>query len=1236
MAIGLAAGAAVAALPSLSRATITVTPDGSNYLINNGALSVIFSPSGGDLTSIAVNSISSSTNILGDGSYSPSELDEEFAGTPFETNAAGTTSGIQQTANYVDMWTTVESGGPTNNPNPITYTFHYLMYNNDSAVSAYEVLNHSATDPATSVGQGQFLLRGNPTYFDNTYQVDTDGPFYQGVQATTASGSPSFPSANPGFETLINGSTGAQRTVQNVTYDLTGSGIPGDFSTSTYTDNFFTKYDYSSYEQFHQGELMYGSNYYAGFFLPQQDTMSGGPTKQNLNFTDPDILTGEFLSGHYGDAEYDYVPTQGVATTKLYGPYVFDIGAASSESGAQIYQTQVNNMVNYPAMYAQDTELTGTGIGQGDYIPDSQRGAVIGTLGNSATGAWTGNIDNNTVVLAAPNTNFQESTQGYQYWTQVNNNGSFDINNVVPGTYRMSIYQLGQWGETRIDGVTVQNGQITIPQGATFTPENFSPSAPIWTIGTPNRSSEEFLDGDSTNGTREYYGNYNYWQQEQNLGTPGYISYYATPEYSTTNTSQVAVQESNPATDWIANQWNTFNPGMWDSNNQTSNGYELLYAPAYVQNYTNVSNGVTNTGAAAYTGSPWQVHFVTSQAQQNQGQYVDISVGLAADEGSLTLGLNNHNETFHYNGNYTSGPMYRSGDAGFYFWLVFEFPTSDLKAAGTTTANDNVLTLSASQSDGVMYDALRMEIDNESANPTDTGWDDYYYVTSSGTVDPVDTYGLTASNSFGTLTNGIWQTNDGGSWGNSNTWSNSVVPNAAGGSATFSAAIYNSTITLDGTKTIGSLTLDASSSYTIAAGTGGSLNMASGVNGGGAIITDVTGSHTISAPITLASNTTVSIGAGAGNSMALTGNISGAGALTVTGGPVTLSGTDSYTGGTIINNGASLTLAGAVTGVVAPNFVNNGSLLVSSNITAGSITGSGSTTVNQGGLLAVTGIAQSYVENNGSFNVMGTSTIGSLSGTGTLTIENGGRLVLAATPAFGSNTVNTQASLVLNGSGSTLGTLDITDNTFVVEYSGSSPQTTIRNEIIDGFNDFNWNGPGITSSIAADDAANPNASPYKGNAAIGYADNNDLGNTGIPANSVLIRFTYYGDADLNGKVDLNDFDDWLYGYTGGTDAAGGVSWSVGDFAYTGHVDLNDFDLWLASYTSNLGSLSTLDHAIEVSTLSTSQQDQLLNIVATAPEPASIGLLGMAALGMLPRRRRTPLRKEHRRFHPLSD
>ena len=40
--------------------------------------------------------------------------------------------------------------------------------------------------------------------------------------------------------------------------------------------------------------------------------------------------------------------------------------------------------------------------------------------------------------------------------------------------------------------------QVVFPQNVQFTPENFGTASPIWTIGTPDRSAHEFLNGHAT------------------------------------------------------------------------------------------------------------------------------------------------------------------------------------------------------------------------------------------------------------------------------------------------------------------------------------------------------------------------------------------------------------------------------------------------------------------------------------------------------------------------------------------------------------------------------------------------------------------------------------------------------------------------------------------------------------------------------------------------------------------
>src|SRR5208282_370538 len=130
---------------------------------------------------------------------------------------------------------------------------------------------------------------------------------------------------------------------------------------------------------------------------------------------------------------------------------------------------------------------------------------------------------------------------------------------------------------------------------------------------------------------REYYGAYDFWAEEAALGTPGYVSYNATA----TTIGGVAEPATNNSNDWLATQWSTFDPGLYDSTNDTTDNYNNT-CPAYV---------TAGGGPANYHGAPWQVHFTATQSQISQGQYVVLSVGLVAQDASLVVTLNGHSET---------------------------------------------------------------------------------------------------------------------------------------------------------------------------------------------------------------------------------------------------------------------------------------------------------------------------------------------------------------------------------------------------------------------------------------------------------------------------------------------------------------------------------------------------------------------------------------------------------------
>jgi len=177
-----------------------------------------------------------------------------------------------------------------------------------------------------------------------------------------------------------------------------------------------------------------------------------------------------------------------------------------------------------------------------------------------------------------------------------------------------------------------------------------------------------------------------------------------------------------------------------------------------------------------------------------------------------------------------------------------------------------------------------------------------------------------------------------------------------------------------------------------------------------------------------------------------------------------------------------------------------------------------------------------------------------------LDLRSGGALRLT----LGGNKVLVTKSLSIDAAGAVL---DLTDNALVVDYpdTGPSPLDTVGNLIAAGYADGTWTGNGIKSSAVA-----PNGFTY----GLGYAQNDALvvpfdtyrtfEGEPVDLTTVLVKYTYLGDLNLDGKVDDNDVTVLVLNYDRGksTDR----TWQMGDVArYDGKVDDNDVTLLVLNY-----------------------------------------------------------------------
>lgn len=202
------------------------------------------------------------------------------------------------------------------------------------------------------------------------------------------------------------------------------------------------------------------------------------------------------------------------------------------------------------------------------------------------------------------------------------------------------------------------------------------------------------------------------------------------------------------------------------------------------------------------------------------------------------------------------------------------------------------------------------------------------------------------------------------------------------------------------------------------------------------------------------------------------------------------------------------------------------------------------------------------------FGTHGFSDTSSISGAGTLAVDGGSSTGLGtidvgavqlsggALLGFAAGASQTMRTLSLSITGSSK--LDLANDALIIDYTASTPLTAIKAALTTGYNNAAWNGIGINSSSAA---ANPGR-------ALGYAEASAIFSS-FPApfagqmvdnTSVLVRYTRYGDADLNQIVNLNDFNQLASNF-----GAANSVWTQGNFNYDNVTNLNDFNLLASNF-----------------------------------------------------------------------
>jgi rhamnogalacturonan endolyase len=541
----------------------------------------------------------------------------------------------------------------------------YALGRGDSGLYTYSVFSHQTNYPATSVGEARFCAKLNDEIFD-WMTVDAN----RNMKMLTA--------YDWNHGTVMNFKEGRRM----------NSGL--------YQGQVEHKYDYSA-NQF--GVRAWGwssTTRQVGFWFinPSVEYLSGGPTKVELsahrdatfgddpNASAPPTLLNYWRGSHYGGSVCSITQTE--AWTKVIGPFLMYCNAgpnhdalwkdalakAARESAAWPYGWVSG--LDYPHKAERGT-VTGRLVLNDAQAPKARMsGLLVGLAapdytpardyrGTNSSGGFTNQVFGRPGrfggFLGPRTVDWQNDAKHYEFWVRGDASGRFAIPNIRQGTYTLHAIADGVLGEFTLTNVTVAAGQTLELGKLNWQPIRFGKQ--LWDIGVPNRSGAEFFKGD------DYY--HWGWYLEYAKLFPNDVNY--------------VIGRSDFRRDWFFEQV----PHNEDPANTTGMG-----------------QGRSTT---------WSITFSLPEAPHGQAT---LRLALCtADMRSLAVSVNGQ-AIGSVTGLAPNSTIKRDGIAGHWSERDLVFDASLMKAGQNVVK----LTIPAgSLTSGVIYDYLRLELDESAAPP---------------------------------------------------------------------------------------------------------------------------------------------------------------------------------------------------------------------------------------------------------------------------------------------------------------------------------------------------------------------------------------------------------------------------------------------------------------------------------------------------------------------------------------
>ncbi len=692
---------------------VTVTDEGTTYLLNNGIVAARVNKRTGDLIQLVYKGVDRAGHdqgAVGVWEQDPSAaaqvggLTDAITIDPAKNGGQrGEVSIKGVTGDQVQLGAGAAGGGTY-----MDIEIRYAMGRGDSGLYTYAIYNHPASYSAGGVGaESRFILRVNQSF--DWISVDKDrnllaaGPLNWGTGVVVNAKEQRIMSQGP-YKNSVE---------HKYTYNGVQFKIPA--------------YGWSSTSE-HVG---------VWFINPTTEYLSGGATKLELQThygdnDNPDPIILDYWKGsHYGRNTSLNV-AQGEEWNKVVGPifvYVNSLDKFETPSAEAMakFNASFGNPIIPQAWEDNQTALFNDALAQAkiekakwpydwvqgvDYPHKNERGSVSGQfvlddvyapkgastkLPNLTVGLTYPQASDNAINVPGPEAggayfgstaSWVTDAKHYQFWENGTADGKFTINNVRPGTYTLHAFADGVLGEMARANITVEAGKNLDLGKIEWKPVRYGTQ--LWEIGTADRSSNEFFKGDG--GNFWLWG----WPLRYSLLFPNDITY--------------TIGQSTPAKDWFFEEvphstadtklW--LNPEAKDPANQRFGWVKAESREQYPVT-TGDAGGVWRQYGAGRATS-WNIKFNVDKA--TAGTAI-LRVALTGADGAAGTSVSVNGQQVGRLGQFSTNALRYNTALGVWQERDVSFD------AGLLKPGENTLTITVPAGDvksGLVYDYLRLEL----------------------------------------------------------------------------------------------------------------------------------------------------------------------------------------------------------------------------------------------------------------------------------------------------------------------------------------------------------------------------------------------------------------------------------------------------------------------------------------------------------------------------------------------